>query len=198
MGGYGSGSHWEDRRKSTAEQSRVLDVNWLTREGVFDTVGAGSGSVTWSNLYRGESSIAYEVIMPLRRMRLKYSVTRSGENIDYPVTLTTTCLPWGGQRWWFTCPLTRDGKPCERRVGKLYLPPGGRYFGCRHCHDLTYRSCQDSHQNDKLFSLCPAEIRDVGFDPYEALADWRWEKRINRQLIRNEQRRRRRKALNWY
>jgi hypothetical protein len=23
------------------------------------------------------------------------------------------------------------------------LPPGALYFGCRHCHDLTYASCQE-------------------------------------------------------
>ena len=28
-------------------------------------------------------------------------------------------------------------------MGKLYLPPGARYFGCRRCHELTYRSCQE-------------------------------------------------------
>jgi hypothetical protein len=38
---------------------------------------------------------------------------------------------------------------CGRRVGKLYLPPGGRYYGCRQCHDLTYTSCQ---QSDKRVS----------------------------------------------
>jgi hypothetical protein len=27
-------------------------------------------------------------------------------------------------------------------VRKLYL--SGKYFGCRHCHNLTYRSCQES------------------------------------------------------
>jgi hypothetical protein len=25
----------------------------------------------------------------------------------------------------------------------LYLPPGGRYFGCRVCYRLTYRSAQE-------------------------------------------------------
>ena len=25
----------------------------------------------------------------------------------------------------------------------LYLPPGARYFGCRHCYNLTYRSAQE-------------------------------------------------------
>ena len=29
-----------------------------------------------------------------------------------------------------------------RRARKLYL--GGRYFGCRHCHNLTYTSSQQS------------------------------------------------------
>lgn len=28
------------------------------------------------------------------------------------------------------------------RVGVLYLPPGAAYFGCRHCHRLTYASRQ--------------------------------------------------------
>ena len=44
--------------------------------------------------------------------------------------------------------LLAGGGPCGRRVGKLYLPPGGRYYGCRHCHRLTYSSCQDSHKYD--------------------------------------------------
>jgi len=48
----------------------------------------------------------------------------------YRVSLTTTPLPWGGLRWWFTCPLVVEGRSCGRRVGKLYLPPGRGYFGC--------------------------------------------------------------------
>ncbi len=40
--------------------------------------------------------------------------------------------------------------PCERRVGKLWLPPGAIYFGCRHCYGLTYRSCQESHKRDRM------------------------------------------------
>ncbi len=27
----------------------------------------------------------------------------------------------------------------QSTVNKLYLPPGARYFGCRHCHGLVYR-----------------------------------------------------------
>jgi hypothetical protein len=39
-------------------------------------------------------------------------------------------------------PLARDGTACHRRVRMLYRPWGARYFGCRACHDLTYRSRQ--------------------------------------------------------
>ncbi len=49
-----------------------------------------------------------------------------------------------GVRWWFVCPLVVNDRACQRRVGKLYLPGGGRYDGCRHCYDLTYTSSQES------------------------------------------------------
>jgi hypothetical protein len=58
-------------------------------------------------------------------------------------------------------PLIVNGRSCGRRVGKRYLPPGARYFGCRRCHDLTYTSCQESHRYDRLFKSLAA---DTGVD----------------------------------
>ena len=72
------------------------------------------------------------------------------EIIVLPIRLQTTRPHLGGVRWWFTCPLIVDGIACERRVAKLHLPPGSRHFGCRTCHDLTYRSCQQAHQAERL------------------------------------------------
>jgi hypothetical protein len=37
----------------------------------------------------------------------------------------------------------RDGGP-PRRVAKLYLPSGSKYFGSREAYALTYASCQES------------------------------------------------------
>ena len=37
--------------------------------------------------------------------------------------------------------------------GKLYLPPGGKYYGCRHCYDLTYESSQTSHSRIRRLFL---------------------------------------------
>jgi hypothetical protein len=50
-----------------------------------------------------------------------------------------------------------DGKRWSR-VGKLYLPPDGLYFGCRHCYELTYRSCQESHKGDRLYRFIASRI----------------------------------------
>src|SRR5262249_25845614 len=57
----------------------------------------------------------------------------------------------GGLRWWFVCPLEADGRPCGRRVRKLYLPAGATLFGCRHCHRLSYTSSQRSRYDEPVF-----------------------------------------------
>jgi hypothetical protein len=56
------------------------------------------------------------------------------------------------------------GEECGRWVGKLYRPPGGRYFACRHCLDLTYVSCQKSHRYDGLFALVAGEASGESFE----------------------------------
>jgi hypothetical protein len=101
--------------------------------------------------------------------RLSYSVTPAGgEKVsrDYPVILTSTPsnLPGNaGRRWWFICPLVVSGRPCRRRVGVLYS--SGGWFGCRHCHNLTYTSCNESHQYRRLAASLGGELRD--FSPAE-------------------------------
>ena len=90
--------------------------------------------------------------------RLYYTITRGEQKIpvDYKVDLTTTGTPWGALRWWFRCPLTKNGKPCGRRVQKLYIISGCNWYGCRHCLNLTYTSCQESGKYD-------AVIRAIGW-----------------------------------
>jgi hypothetical protein len=81
--------------------------------------------------------------------------------MDYRVRLVTTQPTYGGRRWWFLCPLVRkDGGP-PRRVAKLYLLPGGKYFGSREAYGLTYTSCQES---GKFSGLCRRLAADMGMD----------------------------------
>ncbi|MBW1787494.1 MAG: hypothetical protein JRK53_12855 [Deltaproteobacteria bacterium] len=76
-----------------------------------------------------------------------------GRNVGEPILLQTTPLCSGGKRWWFTCPLAGDGGGCLRRVGRLYLPTGAVYFGCRQCYALTYESCRMAHRWGRIARL---------------------------------------------
>ena len=167
MGGYGSGRRIGADVKTTVEDSWAISTDRLTRDKVLQPSGYGSGTITWRNNFTEEEvcSIGFEANTwdPQRPwLRLHYTKTRTGEKIDYKVSLTSALTPWGATRWWFLCPLIRGDSPCGRRVGKLYLPPGARYYGCRHCYDLTYTSCQESHKFDSMFKLL---AKDTGMDP---------------------------------
>lgn len=135
-------------KKTQAESFNKLEIWWLKRnEYLHPGIGYKSGTIIWTNNWtKAESSISVVAnSLPddnKPHIRLTYSIIdKSGddsEKIDYKVPLETTPCYFGGYRWWFTCPLSVDGKPCKRRVGVLYQ--AGNYFGCRHCYNLTYRS----------------------------------------------------------
>jgi hypothetical protein len=158
MGGSGSGNRYRWDKKTTVEECRVLDVFSMARDGLFAADSQRFGTWVWYRRINGErvARIGYEVNTIERPpwLRLYYTVTPwNGEkqDYDYRIWLRTTPCTYGGRRWWFTCPLTRNGRACGRRVGKLYFPPGGRYYGCRHCYDLTYESCQQSDKRVSAF-----------------------------------------------
>jgi hypothetical protein len=124
-----------------------------------------SGTLRWYIGERETRSLSFRVVGGDRpnTIWLDYTLKKwSGEkhDFDYPVRLTTTPLPWGGIRFWFFYPLTVNGVACYRRVGCLYLPPGGNYFGCRHCYDLTYRSSQEGTEFKSLYMILAFQMQD--------------------------------------
>lgn len=152
MGGYGSTRwRWHDK-KHTTDDCRHLSIFDLKRENLLIPGRVRSGSWVWSNRLTGErrSSIGYELNLKdgASFLRLHYTQTSgwTGEktDVDYSVPIVKTPCNFGGHRFWFICPVSVNGRYCGRRVGKLYLAPGSRYFACRHCQDLTYRSSQES------------------------------------------------------
>jgi hypothetical protein len=153
MGGMGSGNwyRWQGR-KTTVEECWTLDANRWMREGILGAEVQRSGSRTWRDSVTKEAraSIGYEVRTDRDGtgwLRLRYTLTRTREEVNCRIALATTRPHLGGLRWWFICPLAVNGRVCRRRSGKLYL--GGRYFGCRVCHKLTYRSSQEAHQSER-------------------------------------------------
>src|SRR6516165_10598970 len=155
MGGMGSGSwyRWQGK-KSTVGESLVVSMRDFRKR----LYPGSAGTFTWTWASGNKSSISYFVAgsaeAPIVTLHYRW---RDAEGVRIPVRLETTPTQFGGRRWWFICPLIVRGVVCNRRAGKLYLPPGARYFGCRKCHDLTYRSCQEAHQTERSFGR-------LGFD----------------------------------
>lgn len=167
MGGSGSTRWGWHTKKTTVEECKDLDMSTLNRKGIMGWNVQWWGSCRWYNAVTNETTSTISIqVNTLDRtnpwLRLLYTFTELDESYDYKVNLETTEPYFGGWRWWFTCPLSVSGAPCGRRVRKLYLPPDGRYFGCRHCYDLTYRSCQESDKRvSALRRLNPLTLVDM-------------------------------------
>lgn len=147
MGGLGSGNwyRWQTK-KPTVEESLTLAIKDFRKP--FPLFS--SGTFSWQR-YGGQSSVAYSLTSgDSPTLTLRYGFGNS-ENISYSIRLQSTPTQFGGRRWWFTCPLVVRGVPCRRRVGKLYVAPGSKYFGCRSCQGLTYESSQTAHQTARAF-----------------------------------------------
>src|SRR5690349_17103381 len=130
MGGSGSTRWGCHSKKDTVEECLVLSANQMMREGTLRQGILKSGGWSWVNSYTQEqaSSIGYEVDATKLHsswLRLHYVLTNSKGRVDYKIRLTLTRPNFGGLRWWFMCPLSVNGRMCNRRVAKIYLPPGG-------------------------------------------------------------------------
>lgn len=135
--------------KVIAEQSNSLSIFWLKKHGYLNReCSYQSGGIKWTyGLSDNESSIGFSVEkegwgtpQETACIRLKYAhtsrMTNEKENMDYKIELTTTSCNYGGKRYWFICPLTKNGRYCGRRVGALFSI--GKWFGCRHCGEIAY------------------------------------------------------------
>jgi hypothetical protein len=142
------GRYYYDK-KDTVEDCRSVSIAFLRKYDYF--CGYRSGVISWKNYYgeeAGSIGVTVSTMDGENYARFQYThtcrSTAEKTECDYRVPLVTTPCHLGGVRWWFICPLTRNGAYCGRRVGKLFLPPGGRYYGCRHCYDLSYESRNES------------------------------------------------------
>jgi hypothetical protein len=181
MGGTGSGrwTYYEKRR--TVEECWAMSISEVDR--VVDFSKPGS----ISHLLRPTIPKTGKRMSPVRTkskvgdegkplLGLSYTVKdRQGleHRVEEVLRLQTTRPTFGGVRWWFSCPRVVDGRECCRRVGKLYRPPGGRYFACRRCLDLTYVSCQKSHRYDGLFALMAGEASGESFEAVKRAFSYR-------------------------
>jgi hypothetical protein len=126
MGGYGSGRRWSS--KSTTDDYIQLDVRRLQRKSLLDLGNVFTWK--WSSRSGADSSIV--IHSEADRIVLSYRSHKADgdwEDLKYAVRLGAIPCYLGGNRLYFRCPAIK----CGRRVAILY---GGRYFVCRHCHQL--------------------------------------------------------------
>lgn len=139
---------WSHRK--TVEGCKRLDIFWFRRQGWL--VGFVRGTLEWkSRAGEFKENLGIDISVNHRDFKENYvrvyytwvdRATKEKGNLDYKIGLVTTPCYFGGKRYWLACPLIVNGIPCGRMVGKLYLPGNGKYFGCRHCYNLTYKSCK--------------------------------------------------------
>ncbi len=181
MGGYGSGRWGWHSKATTVEECLHLPTTYVRAalSAVASEGGGWRGTLQWSRAGKVTSEITALVYARGRVpvVRLYYTRTRDDAKLDYQVLAVPTVPNYGGRRWWWICPLVKGGRPCRRRVGKLYLPPGALYFGCRHCYQLTYTSAQEHDPrvsrlaNDPLalYAAMSGAIDDAGDDTQRSI-----------------------------
>ena len=145
MGGVGSGRHPALTAPVMVGDALALSITAVVRQGLLsqsEPKADRRGARTFQEIAGQKADVRVHVDWReegLPTLRLEYGVRfrDTVHRVEEPVELTQTMLSSHGRRWWFTCP------SCNRRVGKLHLPPGQLYFACRHCHQLTY-DCRHS------------------------------------------------------
>jgi len=141
--------------KQEADYLRQLSIFKLNEWNYFD-YSFKRGSVVWTSNDGTKNSISIELTNEEyeKHLRLIYTQTdydtEEKKDFNYKIPLTTTDCYFGGQRYWFICPLYHNKIYCGRRVAVLYK--GGDYFGCRHCYDLAYSS-QNEDRRYKMYGL---------------------------------------------
>lgn len=132
-------TYWN--KKQTVENCLDINIIWLKKHGYL--AQSKSGGISWTNNWGNRRSINISTFLGrFSFLQLSYSSNMGGvtESLKYEVQLLSTPCNYGGERFWFHCPLIHNGNNCRHRVTTLYLPSNSKYFGCRHCHELTYES----------------------------------------------------------
>ena len=153
MGRWSYSSRW------TVEECKSISTKFLNTHHYFDG-GVRWGGMNWSRNGEKTGSIGFGVSTLEGDEYIHFQYTQTDRNsdekteLDYKARIVSTLCNYGGRRWWFICPLVINGRSCNRRVGVLYLG-NGKYFGCRHCYNLTYQSCKEHDKRMDIFKKNP-------------------------------------------
>jgi hypothetical protein len=123
-------------RRATCEASLSVDVREWHRQGFLRPAGLRF-SHSWTRNGMPWDSIDVRLRADAVVLTIKGGSKRKSAEQRVPLEWTRCHL--GGVRPWFRCSASVGGRPCGRRVAKLFWC-GTSVFGCRQCCGLVYRS----------------------------------------------------------
>lgn len=133
------GRAYSHGNKKELEGLIALDMVWLKKIGCLDG-SIKEGRLIWNTKEGKKPCMGIRIDLAYPCVRFSYALPESHVGTKglhaYDINLTPTSCNYGGQRWWFFCPLIKSGAPCMNRIRKLYMHGG--YFGCRRCLNLIY------------------------------------------------------------
>lgn len=138
---------------SHSTQLDSLNTIRMSKFKEWDMLGSAwnCGTMQWKRGGEVQDSVGYDLGGPWesdRTLRLKYRHKASswdeGEELDYQIRMEPSPCHYGGQRWWFRCPVVG----CGRRCTVLY--ERGKYFTCRKCTRCWYDSQNWVNQRFRL------------------------------------------------
>jgi hypothetical protein len=172
MGGIGS-TRWINHHKRTAvEHCLALPVRAFVRALPLSAGVRGSGVVVQVAAQEPSALARFEIDTTTPAdawVQLSYQVLALGRRVTQRIALAPMRPGFGGCCWYFLCTQRWAGEPCGARVRTLYFPPDGRAFSCRVCHDLTYLSCQESHQFDRGVAARAAALMGLRSSTWHAM-----------------------------
>ncbi|MEO8581966.1 MAG: hypothetical protein ABI425_05350 [Patescibacteria group bacterium] len=126
-----------------------FDIYWLRKYHYL--CADKQGAMEWYNSLDDETqtfSISSHVEDYHPYLYLLYDLS-DGQKYPLKIYLTRTPCTYGGWRYWFLCPVPKNGLICGKRVGVLYKVRN--FFGCRHCFELTY-TCRKRNDRHSMYS----------------------------------------------
>ena len=120
MGGFGSGD-WADvaTRKRTVGLCMSISASRLKKYGFF--AENKSGTITWTNEFSEEiGTVKIQSVMSGNGNKTYLELAIGGfVTTRQTIELTTTDCNYGKFRYWFVCPVVKDGVYCGNRAAKL-------------------------------------------------------------------------------
>jgi len=173
LGGIFSGRWGSHRKKQTVESCYKLNINDFCR-GVSLNNGE-KGTFNYGENFKGSFEITAPSILraegkeiPLDALiTLSYDI--NGESVISPLYVSSSPAYFGNKRYWVLCPAyKKNGRTCLKRNYKLYLPQKAKYFCCRECYELTYKSVQTRDKRVEELLKNPMKLYSILLKPMDS------------------------------